>query len=369
MNRTAGGISRRELCRTIGLLTGAMALGSLPRAWAGQARMQGPVNWLSWSVYQLPDVMKEFTSKYGVEVNPINFEDDAEGYLKVKNAGGGQYDISMADGFWPVQYYKDGLIEPLDFNALSSAKTLAPVMKNLKMWKTPDGKMMEFPNQWSVMPIVHRKGVVPSFDSPDILWDKKYKGRIIQMDRPSEYMPAVAIWLGFKDPFNLTDAQLQQVKGKLMEQRPLIKTFTASSSDFVKAMASDEGDLGFCPSPGLVYRIKEAGGADFGFTVPKQGTVGWVDGNMLVKGAAHREAALAWIDYFGSPETQAPMAMKTKFPVSSDAAVKLLEQRGQSELVNAVGMKNWDLVEKMTMLTPPSNIEKWTQIWNEYKAG
>jgi hypothetical protein len=55
--------------------------------------------------------------------------------------------------------------------------------------------------------------------------------------------------------------------------------------------------------------------------------------------------------------------------VSSDAAVKLLEQRGQSELVNAVGMKNWDLVEKMTMLTPPSNIEKWTQIWNEYKAG
>ena len=63
------------------------------------------------------------------------------------------------------------------------------------------------------------------------------------------------------------------------------------------------------------------------------------------------------------------MAMKTKFPVSSDEAVKLLEQRGQSALVNAVGMKNWDVVEKMTMLTPPSNIEKWTQIWNEYKAG
>jgi spermidine/putrescine-binding protein len=69
-----------------------------------------------------------------------------------------------------------------------------------------------------------------------------------------------------------------------MEQRPLIKAFTAASSDFVKAMASGEGDLGFCPSPGICYRIKDAGGADFGFVFPKEGTTGWVDGNMLVKG-------------------------------------------------------------------------------------
>ena len=367
--KTSGQVSRREFVRSMGLLAGGAAAAAATRSWAGQAAAQGPVNWLSWSVYQLPEVMKGFNTKYSISVNPIDFEDDAEGYLKVKNGGGKQYDVCMSDGFWPVQYYKDGLIEGLDFNALPSAKTLAPVMKNLKMWKTPDGKMMQFPNQWSVMPIVFRKGVVPTFDSPDVLWDKKYKGRIIQMDRPSEYMPAVAIWLGFKDPFNLTDAQLQQVKSKLMEQRPLIKAFTASSSDFVKAMASEEGDLGFCPSPGLVYRIKDAGGADFGFTVPKQGTVGWVDGNMLVKGAGHRQAALQWIDYFGDPETQAAAAMKTKFPVSSDAAVKLLEQKGQGALVQAVGMKDWGLVERMTMLTPPSNIEKWTQVWNEYKAG
>ena len=32
----------------------------------------------------------------------------------------------MSDGFWPVQYNKAGLIEGLDFEKMSSGKTLAP---------------------------------------------------------------------------------------------------------------------------------------------------------------------------------------------------------------------------------------------------
>jgi len=365
--QSVGSLSRRDFLRGTAAVAGGVAVAGAAGRAAAQAK--GPVNWLSWSAYQLPELMKGFATKTGISVNPINFEDDSEGYLKVKNGGGKQFDISMSDGFWPVQYNKAGLIEGLNFDAMSSGKVLAPALKNLKIWKLPDGKMMQFPNQWSVEPIVYRKGTVPEFTSWDVLWDKKFKGRIIQMDRPSEYIAAVAIYLGIKEPFKLTDAQLQQVKKKLMEQRPLIKTFTASSSDFVKAMASGEGDLGFCPSSGIVYRIKDAGGADFGFVVPKEGTTGWVDGNMLVKGAAHRDAAIQWIDYFGSPESQAALAAKTKYPVASEHAIKLLEQKGQGALVAAVGMKNWDAIGKMTMLDAPSNIEKWTQVWNEYKAG
>ena len=371
-----GQLSRRAFLQRLTVLAGGVgaahglmeAAGGAATALA-QAKAQGPVNWLSWSVYQLPELMKGFTAKTGIAVNPINFEDDSEGYLKVKTSGGKQFDISMSDGFWPVQYNKAGLIEGMDFNAMTSGKTLAPALKDLKIWKMADGKMMQFPNQWSVEPIVYKKGTVPVFTSWDVLWDKKFKGRIIQMDRPSEYIAAVAIYLGFKEPFNLSDDQLAQVKKKLMEQRPLIKTFTASSSDFVKAMASGEGDLGFCPSPGVCYRIKDAGGPDFGFVVPKEGTTGWVDGNMLIKGAAHREAALMWIDSFGSPESQAALAMKSKYPVNSEVAVKLLEQKGQGALVEAVGMKQWGAIEKMIMLDAPSSIEKWTQVWNEYKAG
>jgi putative spermidine/putrescine transport system substrate-binding protein/spermidine/putrescine transport system substrate-binding protein len=349
----------------------ATAPAAAPTTAASSATMTGPVNWLSWSVYQLPELMKGFSDKTNIPVNPINFEDDSEGFLKVKNGGGGKnFDISMSDGFWPVQYFKDKLIEPMDVGQMTSAAGLHPKLRALAAWKQPDGRMLQFPASWSVEPIIYRKGKVTAFDTHEVLWDPKYKGRIIQMDRPSEYIAMVAIWLGFKEPFKLTDDQLAQVKNKLMEQRPLIKTFTAASSDFVKAMAAGEGDLGYGTSPAMVYRIKKAGATDdFGAVVPKAGTTGWVDGNMLVAGAAHHDAALAYINHFGSPESQAAFAVKAGYPISSEAGVKILESSGQTELVEQGGFKNWDAIDGMTMLDAPDNIEKWTQVWNEFKAG
>src|SRR5262245_27443425 len=148
-------ISRRRFLRGSAAVAGGVMAAARTRPADAQA---GPVNWLSWSVYQLPELMKDFTAKTKIQINPINFEDDSEGYLKVKQGGGKQFDISMSDGFWPVQYNKAGLIEGLDFEKMSSGKTLAPPLKSLKIWKTADGKMMQFPNQWSAEPIVYRKG-------------------------------------------------------------------------------------------------------------------------------------------------------------------------------------------------------------------
>jgi putative spermidine/putrescine transport system substrate-binding protein/spermidine/putrescine transport system substrate-binding protein len=299
------------------------------------AAQGGPVNWLSWSVYQLPELMKDFTAKTKIQINPINFEDDSEGYLTVTQGGGKQFDISMSDGFWPVQYNKAGSIEGLDFEKMSSGKTLAPLLKNLKIWKTADGKMMQFPNQWSAEPIVYRKGTIPEFTSWDIL-GQEVQGRIIQMDRPSEYIAAVAIYLGFKEPFNLTDDQLQQVKKKLMEQRAAHQDLHRRFLGLREGDGVGGGRPRILPVAGRVLPDQGRGRSRFGFVFPKEGTTGWVDGNMLVKGAAHRDAAIQWINSFGSPESQAALAMKSKYPVNSELAIKLLEQKGQGALVSAV---------------------------------
>jgi hypothetical protein len=37
--------------------------------------------------------------------------------------------------------------------------------------------------------------------------------------------------------------------------------------------------------------------------------------------------------------------------------------------VTAVGTKNWDAIGTMPMLDAPANVEKWTQVRNECKAG
>jgi spermidine/putrescine-binding protein len=365
-----GRVSRRELLRR-GMVMGGAAtavhFGVLPGMAQAQPALTGPVNWLSFGPYHIPKVMEGFKQKYNVTVTPIDFEDDSEGFLKVKQSRA-QYDVSESDGFWPQIYYKNHLIEPLDMTQFSSTKTIASVFRKFKPWLTPDGHMLQFPGMWSVEPIVYRKGVVKPFTSAWDLWDPKFKGRIIQMDRPSEFIPAVAIWLGYKDPFNLTAQQLGEVRKKLLALKPSVKTFTASSADFCKAMAGGEGDVGFTTSPGNVLRIKTMGGADFAFLVPKEGTTAWVDGDMLIANARHRAAALKWIDYRGGPESQYQAALAIKFPTCNEEAVKMLKNTGHSDWVQAMGMNRFDLIENTVQLTPPADIAAWTKVWNEFKA-
>lgn len=370
--------TRREFIRK-GLTVGGslLAFGGASEALAAcgggsspssPAALTGPVNWLSFGSYHIPTIMNGFRDKYRASVNAIDVEDDSTAFLKLKQGGGGTYDVGQVDGFWPQICYKNHLIEPLDMSQLASTQTLAPQFKKFKPWLTSDGRMMQFPNAWSVEPIVARKGVVPTFSSAWDLWDKKFRGRVIQMDRPEETIGAIAIWLGYPKPFDLTDDQLGEVKKRLMALKPNIKTFTASSGDFSKLLAAGEGDLGLATSVGVVLRIKTAGGGDFSLIVPKEGTVGWVDGNMLIAGAAHRAAALKWIDYYGSTDTQVAQALAVKYPSANEKAVQWLKDNGHEDWVSAMGMENWDVVDTMVELAPPSDDQKWLNVWNEFKA-
>src|SRR5574341_1695572 len=123
-------MTRRDFLQGMTLTAAGMAAtAGIPR-WASGAALPGPVNWLSWSVNQVPEIMQAFQKEFGASVNPINFEDNAEGFIKAKAGGGKQVDVAQADGTWPIQYYKARLTEGLDLSQFSSAQTLLPSFKN-----------------------------------------------------------------------------------------------------------------------------------------------------------------------------------------------------------------------------------------------
>jgi spermidine/putrescine transport system substrate-binding protein len=351
----------------MGAVAGAAAIGGMPRF--GSAAMSGPVNWLSWSVNAVPEIMQAFQKQHGASVNPINFEDNAEGFIKAKAGGGRQIDVAQADGTWPVQYHKAGLIEPLDMKEFASAGDLYPQFRDLKAWKTPDGKMMQYPYEWSPAGIIYVKGKVPEPTSWEALFDKKYKGRVAMNDYVEKNILLVAHMIGLSgDLLNtLTKEQLERVKKVLIEQKPLVKSYFPSSSDVVKAFAAGEVDLGYCTSSGIPLRVKDAGGPECGLFIPKM-THGWIDGNMLMKGAAHREAGKAWINFFHSAENQFTMAVKTKYPVVNQKSIKMLKDKGYGWLVEAVKMERPEIVSEMLVIGPPKDMDGWVKAWNEVKA-
>lgn len=360
----AATVSRREfLRRSTAVAAGSMIATSLGGFLPAHAQSRS-LNWLTFSIYEVPEVLGGFQPA----IKPVAFDDFPAMYLKLKQGGLGTYDVAIGDSYWPRQMLQEELIKPFDISSLTSASGLAPQFKNFDLWTSDKGQLL-FPNMWGVQPIVYRKDAVPSFDSWEVLWDKKFAGRILMMDQPSSFIPCVAMYLGFPDPFELSDDQLAQVKKKLMEHRPYVKSFFGTSADFVTAMALGEGDLGFSTSPGVVKRVKTANGPECGYTIPKEGTVGWADGNMLIPQSSSEQDALRWINYFGSPEVQAKLAMKISCATANEAAVKLLEDNGHADLVASLGNKDWDVLQRLKLLRMPKNMDQWLAVWNEYKAG
>src|SRR3546814_4748510 len=71
--------SRRNVLKMSAVAAGILIA---PRAWAQGD--EGPVNWLSWGVYDVPEVIESFQQSSKLKVNVINFEDNSTGFLKVK---------------------------------------------------------------------------------------------------------------------------------------------------------------------------------------------------------------------------------------------------------------------------------------------
>src|SRR3546814_21028126 len=164
--------SRRNVLKMSAVAAGILIA---PRAWAQGD--EGPVNWLSWGVYDVPEVIESFQQSSKLKVNVINFEDNSTGFLKVKQDRSA-YDVVMADGFLPRLYHEADLVQPLDLSTFSSAEELVPAMRNYQPWSV-DGGLLQYPNAWSAEPSMYRKSEGQTFTSAWDVWNSEFTNRVV----------------------------------------------------------------------------------------------------------------------------------------------------------------------------------------------
>lgn len=363
-------MTRRGFLTRVGVFGAGLAAASrlpglLPDL--ASAAEVGPVNWLGWSSYAIPEVMDGFKKTTGSAVNFIPFNDNSEAFTKLKIGGGDQYDLIMADAFWPVKYYEEKLTQVIDVNSIDSAKTLFPEFRNFPIWKA-EGGFIAYPNAWAPFCLIYNKKY---FSSPptswEILWDPKYKNRVSVRGGATYVLPLCALMLGY-EPFDMTPPQIAQAKDLAIKLKRNIKTFPSISGETTRLLADETVWAGYDSQPGIVWRVKMAGGPPMGWTIPKEGTHGWVDGDMLAKGAAHKDAALKWINYRQNPENHALMISKAFSGPTNRAAIAILKKMGLGEAVEALGYENPEPVLKMKLQKPPTYLDQYNDAYNEVLA-
>jgi len=352
-----------------GAAAAGVAAGAGISGWPGRANAAGDVNWLAWGGHVEPAGIKEFFDTTGIRVNHIGMGGNAETFAKLKLSGTSQYDIFEADGLWPLRYHQEGFIEPIDLESLPNvAKNMHPEFKEIPALQVDGGKMLMVPWGWNPTLLVYnKKKVTTPPTSYEALLDPKYKGRVGFSDQHEFMWPMAAMLLGIEKPFSMNKEQLNRARDILIRIKRNAPTITKGWNEQLRLYVEETVWIGMS-SPGRALTIQTSGGPPMGTETPKEGYYGWIDGDILVKGAANRDAALKWIDHIHNAEYVARNFKRLQRGTANRAGAELLKSRGDGEIVTANLMDQPDVALKMRLIEAPSNPEDYAAAWNEVMA-
>ena len=178
--------------------------------------------------------------------------------------------------------------------------------------------------------------------------DPANAGKMIVLDDTNNNIVNTAIFLGMDNPYNLSEAEMEQVKQTLIDQKKLVVTYFAGFDEGNQIW--DSGGISLMFSMG---EFQEVALRDMGhnvkYIIPKEGGIGWLDTWAMTSGA-DEELAHAWANFFIEKSTQEVMNERYGYGTVTH----------ESPGLDYAGRLNW--------LQPAEDFEWRNRVWNEVKA-
>lgn len=386
-NKLASAPTRRQVVKTALAAAGAAVASPFVR----RAEAATPtLRMLIWGDYLIQETVDQFESQFGAKVAAQFFDGNSEAFNKMRAGGTSDFDLVMADGFWPRLYLKNGLVQPVDLakvpNVQNSFHTFEPGNYALLTDKA-SGDRIGIQNCWGSYGITMNLSHIEEADRNTLntMFDEKYGGHLTTGARFEENIALAGILaatqLGTKDgprpdgeafnPYQLTDEELEAAKQLLIKQKRLLVTRYQDYDQLERLMrpgvvwASPE----FAETYRRLTRARWAGEIDFDVAhmlQPKEGGLGWVDSwqiSSATKDPAMIDLAHAWINHYVSRESMERVAMKVGIAPCYDIRDKL-----SKEDVDLMMLNRTEELNGLHMFDQPSSPEKWERVWNEVEA-
>ena len=332
------------------LLAAAAALGLICSA---TARAAEELRILAWQGYADDDWVAEFEKETGADVSVVFAQTDDEIWSKIKGSEGEDFDLFAVNTSELQRYIDAGLAAPHDLAKIPNQQQTLPQFRDLAQVRgvERDGKVYGIPFAFDSIGLIYDTTKVdPPPTSMNVLWDPKYQGRILLYDASAHNFSFAALAEGIENPFDLTDAQLAEIKGKLIELQKNALSYYQSSDEALQIYNSNDVALIFANFGQQQLKLMKDSGAPIAYVVPKEGALAWLDTWALSKGAKNPELAEKWVNF----------VLQKKI---SDA---LTQRNGFGNTVTPLATANPD--DKLVYLLPVENFQKRSDLWNEVKA-
>jgi spermidine/putrescine-binding protein len=333
---------------------------------AGCGPKQDTLTLLVWEGYADPSFLHVFEDAHHCKVVAAYMGSSDELVAKLRGGSAANYDVISPSSDVATSIVHAGLAAPLDLSKIPSYPQLSPKLRDSRLVKA-NGQTYGVPFVWGPNPLLYD---TTAFAAPpeswSVLWDPKYKGKISLWDELSSvYMAAQVLGYDKPDPnqlYNLSDAQLEAVKKKLIDLKPNIRKYWSTGGELTNLFQNHEviAAMGW---PLMTNQLRKLN-FTIGETIPKENTTGWIDHLMITAASTHQELAQAFLEYMVEPQTQKLVTDVTHYTPANPGTAQLLtaDEKKTLHLDNPDEyMKRiyfWQDVPRRT---------KYTEIWNEVK--
>ncbi len=294
---------------TPGTTPGTTPGASATPAPATSGPVVGPLNFANWPAYiDLNDdesaspTLDEFRAKHGIEVNYVEdiqtnedfFATIAQPLTSGLDTG---WDLIVLTDYMAARLVRAGWVEPIEAANVPTAH--ANVRDELRGLEWDPDMVYHFPWQSGATGVgYNRKSTGRDLTSIGDLFDTAFKGK-------------VTLLAGYQDTFSLVSLLLRE-RGDISNLPPdltlddaqKIKDFLAPyvDSGHIRAFTGNEYLQDFGSGDTWVAAVwsgdlASSGGEDDRFVYPTEGSIIWTDNMLIPKGAAHKRAAEAMIDF------------------------------------------------------------------------
>jgi spermidine/putrescine transport system substrate-binding protein len=319
----------------------------------------GSVVFLTFENSLLPEVITPFTDanpELKLQASTFATQDEAVARLEE----GFKADVVYACLTDTQRLVSAGIVQPIDTSRLSAWDTLFPYFKDSEQIRVNDEVYM-VPAFGGTTGLIYNPSEVPdgvaSFSQ--LFEDPVLQGKVAVEDNPKYGIAMAALALGFEDPYDLTDADLVQVKDWYIERKAQIRAFYSDESDFFDLYQSGDVVAAFGYKGYDVGLAKE--GATVTFAPASEGALTWTCGYSLGANAENLDGAYSLLDWFLSPEAQSVYATKLNQMPTNQATLDMLPQ----SVVEEVGLADPTELDSSIPTEVPSNFDQWETVWQE----
>lgn len=351
------------------------ASGGSPAAGSG-----GTIRILSWPGYEEKDVVGKFEQETGIKVEFKNYVGGEQMLQLVSQSPPGTYDSIVADAEYLPKLIALGVIDPLKPEGFPEFKNYVPAYQNMPLFYD-QGKMMAMATRYGFYGLAINTDIIKpeAAESWELLLSPDLKGKISMFDW---YLPnmgdfSLAVFPNRENPYDLTDAELQQVKEWMLKLKPNVSLISQNFQDVTNSFLT--GGVTAAPiGDWLIQNLVADGHENFTAVIPKEGAIRWSEGATIVTNSSNKDQAMQWINYMTTAEPQARLAnvKASKCQVPNTKALEFMDDAEKKLLGYTPDPKSTGktIAEVKTEQTVPRRLpvqqsdKVWQDIYNEFKT-